>query len=132
MFGTFPALSQSLEGATNTFPRNEAGSQPLLETDLGGQGSRPHTDIEAKVAGAAMQQIPECLYRFVWKGRTQSMGTRRAFLQNGESCRIEAMDDVEYGLPVASKLLGYSRRPFATIRRQQDLGSSQDKGVFGA
>jgi hypothetical protein len=37
MFGTFPALSQSLEGATNTFPRNEAGSQPLLETDLGYQ-----------------------------------------------------------------------------------------------
>ena len=45
MFGTFPALSQSLKGATNTFPRNEAGSQPLLETDLWAAKDNVHTLI---------------------------------------------------------------------------------------
>jgi len=60
------------------------------------------------------------------------MGTRRTFLENGESSRIEAMDDVEHSLPVVPELLGDSPRSFAAIGCQQNLGSSQDKGVFGA
>ena len=33
------------------------GSEALLEADLGCQGQRPHTGLEAKVARAAMQEI---------------------------------------------------------------------------
>ncbi len=39
------------------FFRDEPGSEALLEADPCGQGQRPHTGIEAKVAGAAMQEI---------------------------------------------------------------------------
>ena len=60
------------------------------------------------------------------------MWTRRAFLQDVEPLGIEAMDDVEHGLPVAPAVLGDCRRSFAAIGGEQDLGSSQDKGIFGA
>lgn len=79
-----------------------------------------------------MQEISQRLSRFVGKGGTQSMGTRRSFLKDSESSSIEAMDNVEHSLPVAPVLVGYSCRPFAALGCEQDLGSSQDKGIFGA
>jgi hypothetical protein len=60
------------------------------------------------------------------------MGTRRAFLQDGSPNGIEAVDDVEDGLPVAPELGGDGWCSLATIRCEQDLSSSQDKGVLGA
>jgi hypothetical protein len=60
------------------------------------------------------------------------MGTRRAFLQYRQSLGIEAVDDVEHGLPVATYLAGSSWSPFAAIGCQQDLAAAQDKGVFRA
>jgi len=57
MFGAFPALSQTFERAADTLARDEPGREALLEADLGCQGQRPHTGPEAKVAGAAMQEI---------------------------------------------------------------------------
>ena len=107
MLGAFPVLSQTFESAAHTLARNEPGSESLFEADLCGQGQRPHAGIQAKVAGAAMQQILQRLSRLVWKGRPQSMGTRRAFLQHRESHCIEAVDDVERCLPVATDLVGY-------------------------
>ena len=59
-------------------------------------------------------------------GGTKSLPVRR--LPNG----IEAVDDVEDRLPVAPELVGDGRCSFAAIGCEQDLNSSQDKGVLGA
>ncbi len=34
------------------------------------------------------------------------MGARRTFLEDSQSSRIEAMENIEYGLSVASELVG--------------------------
>ena len=60
------------------------------------------------------------------------MGTRGFFLQHGQRLRIEAVDDVEHRLPVATQLAGYRWGSFATLGCQQDLAAPQDKGVFRA
>ena len=57
MFGAFPALSQTFERAADTLARDEPGREALLEADLGCQGQRPYTRLQAKVARAAMQEI---------------------------------------------------------------------------
>jgi hypothetical protein len=132
MCGAFPALSQTFERAADTFARDEPGREALLQADLGCQGQCPHTGIEAKVAGAAMQEILQCLSCLVWEGRPQSMGTRGPFLQHRESLGIEAVDDSEHRLPVATELAGSSWGSFAPSGCQQDLAAPQNKGVFGA
>jgi hypothetical protein len=60
------------------------------------------------------------------------MGTRRAFLQYRQSLSIEAVDDVEHRLPVATDLAGYGWGSFAASGCEQDLAAAQDKGVFRA
>jgi hypothetical protein len=79
-----------------------------------------------------MQKILPRLSRLVWKGRPSSRGTRRAFLQHRESLGIEAVDDGERCLPVATDLVGSGWCSLAASGCEQNLAAAQDKGVFRA
>src|SRR6266487_2171009 len=57
------------------------------------------------------------------------MGTRRAFVQHGQSTGMEAMDHVANRLVVATQLAGDGGGSLSTGRCSQDLAATQHKGV---
>src|SRR5215467_7185456 len=58
-----------------------------------------------------------------------NMGTRRPFLQDGESRGSEAVDHVAHSLVVAPKLARDGGGALPTRRGSQDLAATQHKGI---
>jgi hypothetical protein len=76
-----------------------------------------------------MQEGWYLLCRFLGKGRPQSVGTRGAFLEDGQARRIELVNDIAHRLVVAAELASDDGSAFATSRGEQNLAATQDKRI---
>ena len=131
MFGAFPRHAQPAEGHSNGFVADQARSEALGETDLGGELEGPAAGGLAEGPWTVVQQSPEGLAGPSSEDGRRRVRARREGVQHRETALVKGMNGVAYRLVGTVQLPGNRGGRLALGTGEEDLAATDGKGGRG-